>query len=70
MEEIKVMVRGMNCNHCKINVENGLLKINGIYKVMADIVHGRVIISGKQINLDQVKSAIEDLGYAYGGTAE
>ncbi|MBN2814629.1 MAG: heavy-metal-associated domain-containing protein [Bacteroidales bacterium] len=70
MEERKVIVKGINCNHCKINVENGLMKINGINKALADIVNGRVLITGTQVNLDQVKNAIEELGYGYGGVSE
>ena len=67
MNEVKIKVSGMNCNHCKINVENSLMKIEGIKKVMADIMHGEVTLMGENINLDQVKSSVEDIGYLYGG---
>jgi copper chaperone CopZ len=70
MEERKVIVKGMNCNHCKVNVENGLMRINGINKVLADVVNGRVLITGTQVDLDQVKNAVEELGYVYEGVSE
>ena len=60
-------VSGMNCNHCKINVESGLKKIVGIEVALADIVNGEVTLKGDNISLDSVKSAIENLGYFYNG---
>ena len=67
MNEVKVKVRGMNCKHCKINVENGLQKVPGIDVALADIVNGEVTLKGDKINLDNVKTTIESLGYFYDG---
>ena len=67
MNEFKVKVQGMNCNHCKIKVETGLKKVVGIDVAMADLVNGEVTLKGNNINLDKVKSTIEDLGYSYNG---
>jgi copper chaperone CopZ len=67
MNEVKVKVRGMNCNHCKIKVETGLKKIAGIEVALADIVNGEVILKGDNINLDNVKTTVESLGYFYNG---
>jgi copper chaperone CopZ len=67
MNEVKVKVQGMNCNHCKINIENGLKKIQGIDYAVADIVNGEVSIKGAAVNLSAVQLAVEELGYAYRG---
>lgn len=67
MNELKIKVTGMSCNHCKMNVENALKKIKGINSVLADVNSGEVTLIGDQINPDQVKSAIENTGYSYGG---
>ena len=67
MNEFKIKVNGMNCNHCKMNVENALRKIKGINGVLADVNSGEVTLNGDQVNLDEVKSAIENTGYSYGG---
>jgi copper chaperone CopZ len=67
MNEVKVKVTGMNCNHCKINVETILKKIGGIDIAIADLVNGEVTLKGDDINLDKVKSAVETIGYSYGG---
>jgi copper chaperone CopZ len=67
MNQLKVKVGGMNCNHCKINVETGLKRIQGIEAVVADIINGEVTIKGDRIDLENVKSVVEDLGYNYSG---
>jgi hypothetical protein len=67
MNEVKVKVSGMNCNHCKINVENNLKKIAGIQIAVADLMHGEVSLKGEDINLDKVKSTIESIGYSFEG---
>jgi len=67
MKEVKVKVSGMNCNHCKVNVETGLMKIAGINVALADIVNGEVTLKGDNISFDNVKSVIESLGYFYHG---
>jgi len=67
MNEVKVKVSGMNCNHCKINVENNLRKIAGIEVAVADLMHGEVTLKGEDISLDKVKSTIESIGYSFEG---
>jgi len=67
MNEVKVKVQGMHCNHCKINVENGLKRIAGIEVALADIVNEEVMLKGKNIPLNEVKITLENLGYLYNG---
>ena len=62
-----IKVRGMTCNHCKANVENAIKSIEGIDVVHVDLSSGEVIISGDTVNLDQVKSNIESIGYEFKG---
>jgi uncharacterized protein len=67
MNELKFKVSGMNCNHCKINVENNLKKIAGIQIAVADLMHGEVTLKGEDIDLEKVKSAVESIGYSFEG---
>lgn len=67
MNRVKVKVSGMNCNHCKIKVENTLIKIAGIQIAVADLMHGEVTLKGEAIDLDKVKYALESIGYSYAG---
>jgi uncharacterized membrane protein YraQ (UPF0718 family)/copper chaperone CopZ len=67
MQQIRVQVNGMNCSHCKMNVETQIRKIKGINNVVADFGSGEVDISGDNIDLEKVKTAVEGIGYMYGG---
>jgi len=67
MAEKKVKVSGMTCNHCKANVENNLAAIAGIDNIEIDLESGIVKMTGDDINLDEVKSKVESIGYAYDG---
>ncbi len=64
----KFKVGGMNCNHCKINVERGLNSVPGIEVAVADIINGEVTVRGNQIEEEKVREVIEDLGYFYDGS--
>jgi copper chaperone CopZ len=67
MKNIKVKVDGMNCNHCKIRVENNLQQITGVQTVIADIMSGEVIIKGDDFEFEQVQKKVEEAGYTFGG---
>lgn len=63
--DTKVLVHGMTCNHCKANVENNLSKLKGIEDVEADIDTDLVTIKGDNINLAEIKSTVESIGYKF-----
>lgn len=67
MKEIKVLVKGMTCNHCKMNVENSIRSVEGISGSEADPDTGVVTIFGDNIDLDRIKNAVESIGYTYSG---
>jgi copper chaperone CopZ len=67
MDQMKVMVKGMNCNHCKINVETSLRRIPGIESVVADPFSGEVLLKGNSPDLEKVKAVLDRIGYSYGG---
>lgn len=67
MNEIKVYVRGMNCNHCKMSVENNLKGIEGIEKADADVDQEVVTITGENVDLEKVKETVDRIGYKYDG---
>ena len=63
MTENKILnVEGMTCNHCKMNVEKNVQKIEGIKSVEADINNKTVIIQG-DANWEEVINTINELGY-------
>lgn len=58
-----LQVGGMTCNHCKANVENSIKSSEGVEDATVDLLSGKVIIKGNAINLEQIKSGIESIGY-------
>ena len=65
--EKTIIVGGMDCNHCKMNVESNLKNIDGIDFVEVDLQTAKVKVSGDNIDLDGIKLKIEGLGYKYSG---
>ena len=63
---LSIVVKGMNCNHCKSNVEAAILKIAGVKSVEIDLASGRTVIHGNP-NRDDVIKAVEALGFSVVG---
>ncbi|MFW5657781.1 MAG: permease, partial [Bacteroidota bacterium] len=67
MSKIVVGVKGMTCNHCKMNVENNLKKTLGIEAIDADINNGVVTIDAESVDYEKIKETVEGIGYTYTG---
>jgi len=67
MAEKTVKVSGMTCNHCKANVQNNLSSIQGVENIEIDLESGKVKMTGDEIDLKEVKSKVESIGYQYDG---
>ncbi len=64
MKEIDLNVEGMVCGGCEKRVENVLLSLNGIEKVVANHQNNTVLITASnELNIEEVKEKIEDLGF-------
>ncbi len=68
METYKISIKGMTCNHCTMSVEKTVKQIQGIKEVKADLSDNSATIKGENINLEEIKKAIESIGYEYDGT--
>ena len=60
---ISITVKGMNCNHCRSNVEAAILKVAGVESVEIDLASGRTVIHGNPDKEDVIK-AVEALGFS------
>ena len=60
---ITITVKGMNCNHCKSNVEAAIQKIAGVESVEIDLATGRTVIHGNP-NKEDVVKGVEALGFS------
>lgn len=63
----KYTVEGMTCSHCKNSVEQSLLKLNGIVKVIANPQSNDVLIDGEELDDATIQDEIEKLGYIFKG---
>ncbi len=60
-----VIVKGMTCNHCKMNVEKNLNLLDGIKNVNVDLLNQKVIIEGDNIDINVIKQKVESIGYEF-----
>ena len=60
---IAITVKGMNCNHCRSNVEAAILKVAGVESVEIDLASGSTVIHGNPDKEDVIK-AVEALGFS------
>ncbi|MBF0738492.1 copper chaperone CopZ [Staphylococcus arlettae] len=60
-----IQVEGMSCDHCKQAVEGALTKLSGVSTAKVDLTAGNVQIDydNEQVEVTDMKSAIEDQGY-------
>ncbi|MBP7792119.1 MAG: heavy-metal-associated domain-containing protein [Candidatus Goldbacteria bacterium] len=61
----KIMVSGMHCPGCEMNVKMALEEKDGIKKVKVDYKKGTVELEfdEKKISIDGIKKTIRDAGY-------
>ncbi|HKK60412.1 MAG TPA: permease [Salinivirga sp.] len=60
-------VSGMDCKHCKMNIEKHLKQIDGVDHVEANENTGYVAVQGKNVPIDSVQQQVKDLGYKLEG---
>ncbi|MBU5590402.1 cation transporter [Clostridium sp. MSJ-4] len=58
----KILVEGMNCNHCVNHVTEALLEIEGVKSAKVDLDSKTALIEGDPSE-EQIKLAIEEVGY-------
>lgn len=64
-DEVKLKIHGMHCASCVMNVENFLMRLDGIYDVKADLASNsaKVYYDKNKVTLDDMKVVIESLGF-------
>ncbi len=64
MGVVKLKVSGMTCEHCVNTVKRALMSVDGVSDVSVSLEKGEVeVITQKDIELQALKSAIEEWGY-------
>lgn len=65
--DYSITVEGMTCSHCETTVQNNLLKLKGVDKVVADNKTNTVNISGVNPNFTKIENLVNELGYKFKG---
>lgn len=63
MQNIKLQVEGMSCNHCVKAVEGAIEEVGATGKVDLGSKSVEVTYDESKLSLDKIKEAIEEQGY-------
>lgn len=56
-------VKGMNCNHCRANVEKAIRSVAGVEQVEVDLSSGTATVTGENFLDEQIREAVDSIGY-------
>lgn len=63
MKTIIIKVDGMHCEGCENRIKNSLKEFDGVKDIKANHKTGEVIIEEENVNINEIKEQIEDLGF-------
>jgi copper chaperone len=66
---IELNVTGMTCGHCKAAVETALKAVAGVTGVTVDLSSGKASVSGANLELAALTSAVAEEGYSASAAA-
>ncbi len=69
MNTYVIVVKGMTCGGCEKAIQKALGAVEGVKAVRPNHTTDRVEVEGVGIEIDSLKSAVEDAGYDWGGIA-
>ena len=64
MEQIEMTVEGMTCGHCKESVESVVNSFSGVEEASVDLMSGKVIVSGIEMDEVAIKEKINARGFS------
>ncbi|REK12848.1 MAG: copper chaperone [Actinobacteria bacterium] len=69
MTQKTLQVPEVHCDHCKVSIEGAVSELSGINRVDVAISEATVSVDfdESRVDLDSIKSAIEEQGYAVFG---
>lgn len=64
-DEMTIRIQGMHCASCTMNVENFLIRLDGIYDVKADLTaqNAKIRYDSSKVTIDEIEKVIESLGF-------
>ena len=64
MPTIEFEVSGMTCGHCEMSVREEVGRVPGVSGIEVSAQTGRLAVTGADIDVDDVVSAVSEAGYA------
>ena len=70
-DEMTVRIQGMHCASCTLNVENFLIRLDGIFDVKADLTSqsAKIRYDASKVKIDDIDEVIKSLGFELVGIA-
>ena len=64
-DEMTLRIQGMHCASCTMNVENFLIRLDGIFDVKADLTSqsAKIRYDASKVDLDEIEKVIDSLGF-------
>jgi copper chaperone CopZ len=62
--DVIVSVSGMTCNNCAHSVTSAIYEVSNVENVNVDLASGKTMITGNDINIDEVVESITSSGYS------
>ena len=64
-DEMTIRIQGMHCASCTMNVENFLIRLDGIFDVKADLTSqtAKIRYDSSKVTLDEIEEVIVSLGF-------
>lgn len=64
-DEMTLRIQGMHCASCTMNVENFLIRLDGIFDVKADLTSqsAKIRYDSSKVDMDEIEKVIESLGF-------
>ena len=64
-DEMTIRIQGMHCASCTLNVENFLIRLDGIFDVKADLTSqtAKIRYDASKVTLDEIEEVIVSLGF-------
>ncbi len=64
-DEMTLRIQGMHCASCTMNVENFLIRLDGIFDVKADLTSqsAKIRYDASKVDMDEIEKTIESLGF-------
>ncbi len=63
METLNLKISGMSCGACVGHVTNALQSAPGVSSAVVDLASESARVEGQNLNVEQLKSAVEEEGY-------